>query len=206
MREYRFLFRKTWQEFYSEAEVWNPRDPERQLILDQPPPNHVRIDWYPSLEAIGEWDSSLKCIVTDFPLDPSGSLDLTMIKKYWFMDEVIPVDPIRWRPFEPANPDKLSALAIHNLTENGGVLKIIDRPSPKTRKMRALRLRVISCARSVESWLAHPLFSLLVVLLCFALWWQLYIFAYESLPFPPGREPYSAIFVRRVRRIMGRGT
>ncbi|KAG6908735.1 hypothetical protein DXG01_003439 [Tephrocybe rancida] len=50
-------------------------------------------------------------------LDPDGGLSLKHLREHLGLDKCFPVSPIHWKTVEPADPDRLSPLAVMALQE-----------------------------------------------------------------------------------------
>ncbi|KAF8158922.1 hypothetical protein K438DRAFT_1986096 [Mycena galopus ATCC 62051] len=101
---------------------------QRQLILQPafspPPPGHIRVHFYSHLHRI--CDRSPPDLVADVPLCRSGGLDLNVVKRQWGLETCQAVDPLRWKPVQPANPNHLSDVAIEVLSCGQGCIKFIE--------------------------------------------------------------------------------
>ncbi|KAJ7274071.1 hypothetical protein C8J57DRAFT_1314510 [Mycena rebaudengoi] len=134
---------------------------QRQLILEPtvppPPPGYVRVQFYTHLFKI--YDRSPPDIVSDIPLNRSGGLDLISVKRLWGLETCLPVDPLRWKPFQPTHTNYLSAVAIRVLSEGEGCINFIEPTvSHQTLIQRQTRCVVsglttvlsLTCLRGVE--------------------------------------------------------
>ncbi|KAF7365053.1 hypothetical protein MVEN_00376500 [Mycena venus] len=132
-----------------------------QLILEPapypPPPGYVRVHFYSHLYRI--YDKSPPDLAADIPLCRSGGLDLDVVKRQWGLETCLPVDPLRWKPFQPTHPDYLSAVAVEVLSHGQGCIKVIEPTvSHQTLMQRHTRevvlgmasLVQLSCLRSFE--------------------------------------------------------
>ncbi|KAJ7132993.1 hypothetical protein C8R46DRAFT_1140287 [Mycena filopes] len=102
---------------------------QRQLILQPapsppPPPGYVRIHFHTDLYRI--YDHAPPDMVADIPLCRSGGLDLEVVKQQWGLETCLPVDPLRWKPFQPTHSDYLSAVAVQVLSHQQGCIKFIE--------------------------------------------------------------------------------
>ncbi|KAJ7695677.1 hypothetical protein B0H17DRAFT_423809 [Mycena rosella] len=101
---------------------------QRQLILEPasppPPPGYVRAHFYSHLYRIH--DRAPPDISADIPLCRSGGLDLDYLKHQWGLETCLPVDPLRWKPFQPTHIDYLSAVAVEVLSEGQGCIKFFE--------------------------------------------------------------------------------
>ncbi|KAJ6588726.1 hypothetical protein B0H19DRAFT_1100866 [Mycena capillaripes] len=101
---------------------------QRQLILEPasppPPPGYVRVHFYSHLYRI--FDRAPPDMAADVPLCRSGGLDLEVVKRRWGLETCQPIDPLRWKPFEPTHPNYLSAVAIELLSYGEGCIKVIE--------------------------------------------------------------------------------
>ncbi|KAJ6622626.1 hypothetical protein B0H10DRAFT_2013595 [Mycena sp. CBHHK59/15] len=98
-------------------------------------------------------------MAADIPLCRSGGLDLDVVRRRWGLDTCLPVDPLRWKPFQPTHPEYLSAVAIQVLSEGEGCLKFIE-PTVSTqtlvqRQTRQVVLGIVAllrltCLRVIE--------------------------------------------------------
>ncbi|KAJ6559075.1 hypothetical protein DFH09DRAFT_1161764 [Mycena vulgaris] len=98
-------------------------------------------------------------MAADIPLCRSGGLDLDSVKRQWGLETCLPVDPLRWKPFQPSHPNYLSAVAIEVLSYGQGCIKFIEptvsHQTLMQRQMRELILGVASliqlvCFRGIE--------------------------------------------------------
>ncbi|KAJ7781822.1 hypothetical protein DFH07DRAFT_791766 [Mycena maculata] len=62
----------------------------------------------------------------DIPLCRSGGLDLDAVKRHWGLETCLPVDPLRWKPFQPRHRDYLSPVAVQVLSYDQGCIKFIE--------------------------------------------------------------------------------
>ncbi|KAJ7147077.1 hypothetical protein C8R43DRAFT_1011754 [Mycena crocata] len=101
---------------------------QRQLILEPasppPPPGYVRVQFYSHLYRI--YDMSPPDLIADIPLCRSGGLNLDAVKRKWGLETCLPVDPLRWKPFQPTHSNYLSAVAIQLLSHGQGCIKFIE--------------------------------------------------------------------------------
>ncbi|KAJ7134734.1 hypothetical protein C8R44DRAFT_771327 [Mycena epipterygia] len=101
---------------------------QRQLILEPAsppsPPGYVRAHFYTNLYQI--YDRSPPGMTADIPLCRSGGLDLDEVKRRWRLETCLPVDPLRWKPFQPTHTDYLSAVAVEVLSCGDGCIKFIE--------------------------------------------------------------------------------
>ncbi|EPQ55263.1 hypothetical protein GLOTRDRAFT_129546 [Gloeophyllum trabeum ATCC 11539] len=199
---------------YEEALEWDPRDPEKQVLDEQAPDGYIRVDFYPNLDAVDDLHDMLNFVTWDFPLDSdTGDLDLQMVREYFGTDQIIPICSTRFKPFYPANPDKLSALAVHTLTEHGGRLKVVDCPSPERVKWRERRLRLIIASRIfwtiMDNRISMFLFICGVLMFLLGLWGKLHSYAAVRIGIPDDRPRFwevlnGGIFYRP-GRVLGNG-
>ncbi|KAJ7675751.1 hypothetical protein DFH06DRAFT_1170424 [Mycena polygramma] len=131
-------------------------EPEPAVSLP-PSPGYVRIHFHSHLHSI--FDRSPPDMVADVPLCRSGGLDLDVVKRVWGLETCLPVDPLRWKPFEPTHSDYLSAVAVEILSYGQGCIKFIEPTvSHRTLMQRQTRevvlgvacLAQLACCRSVE--------------------------------------------------------
>jgi hypothetical protein len=81
-------------------------------------------------------------MAADIPLCRSGGLDLDSVKRQWGLETCLvssniapfriplpivaqPVDPLRWKPFQPTHPNYLSAVAVEVLSYGQDCIKVI---------------------------------------------------------------------------------
>ncbi|KDQ56331.1 hypothetical protein JAAARDRAFT_194985 [Jaapia argillacea MUCL 33604] len=135
------LFEKTPEEHLEDARVRdrNQGPPPRKV-----PDRHVRIAWYPSLDLV---NTKVCHVEWDIPLEPCGDLDLGKLKRRWGFDDCSAVDPYRYTLVKPANPDRLTALALRVLQEGQGYVILIEHPSPLRVVLRSWRTSVKNICR-----------------------------------------------------------
>ncbi|KAK7048471.1 hypothetical protein R3P38DRAFT_2869594 [Favolaschia claudopus] len=126
---------------------------QRQLILQSasaaPPPGYVRAYFYSHLYQI--YDKSPPDLAADIPLCPSGGLDLGVVKQEWGLETCLPVDPLRWKPFQPGQPNYLSAVAVEVLSNGQGCIKFIEPTvSHQTLMQRQTRDVVLGVATLIQ--------------------------------------------------------
>ncbi|KAJ7367002.1 hypothetical protein DFH08DRAFT_1072390 [Mycena albidolilacea] len=126
---------------------------QRQLILEPvsppPPPGYVRVHFHSHLYQI--YDRSLPDLTADVPLCRSGGLDLDVVKRRWGLETCLPVDPLRWKPFEPSHPNYLSPVAIEVLSYGQGCVKFIEPTvSRQTLMQRQTREAVLGITSLVQ--------------------------------------------------------
>ncbi|KAJ7784366.1 hypothetical protein B0H16DRAFT_1492267 [Mycena metata] len=101
---------------------------QRQLILEPaplpPPPGYVRVHFHTDLYRI--YDKAPPDMTADIPLCRSGGLDLEAVKRQWGLETCLPVDPLRWKPFQPTHSDYLSPVAVQVLSHQQGCIKFIE--------------------------------------------------------------------------------
>ncbi|KAJ7819337.1 hypothetical protein B0H14DRAFT_1355986 [Mycena olivaceomarginata] len=98
-----------------------------RLILEPvsppPPPGYVRVHFHSHLYQI--YDRSPPDLTADVPLCRSGGLDLDVVmKRRWGLETCLPVDPLRWKPFEPSHPNYLSPVAIRSSVLRPGLCQV----------------------------------------------------------------------------------
>ncbi|KAJ7928011.1 hypothetical protein B0H13DRAFT_2311875 [Mycena leptocephala] len=126
---------------------------QRQLILEPasppPPPGYVRVHFYSHLYKI--YDKSPPDLAADIPLCRYGGLDLDIVKRQWGLETCLPVDPLRWKPFQPTHPNYLSAVAIEVLSYGQDCIKLIEPTvSHQTLMQRQTREVVLGAASVVQ--------------------------------------------------------
>ncbi|KAF7314471.1 hypothetical protein MKEN_00920100 [Mycena kentingensis (nom. inval.)] len=104
---------------------------QRMLVLEPadnhntaPQPGHVRVHFHSHLFKI--YDQAPPDMVADIPLCRTGGLDLDLVRRQWGLETCLPVDPLRWKPFEPTQPNYLSPVAIQVLSKGQGYIKVIE--------------------------------------------------------------------------------
>ncbi|KAJ7675687.1 hypothetical protein DFH06DRAFT_664801 [Mycena polygramma] len=125
-------------------------EPEPEHAVSLPPsPGYVRIHFHSHLHNI--FDRSPPDMVADVPLCRSGGLDLDVVKRVWGLKTCLPVDPLRWKPFEPTHSDYLSAVAVEILSCGQGCIKFIEPTvSHRTLMQRQAREVVLGVACLVQ--------------------------------------------------------
>ncbi|KAF7299591.1 hypothetical protein HMN09_00964400 [Mycena chlorophos] len=79
---------------------------EPMAAVSVPAPGYVRVHFHSHLFKI--YDHCPPDISADVPLLRCGGLDLDMVRRMWGMETCLPIDPLRWKPFEPTRPNYLS--------------------------------------------------------------------------------------------------
>ncbi|KAJ7644224.1 hypothetical protein FB45DRAFT_897269 [Roridomyces roridus] len=62
----------------------------------------------------------------DLPLCRLGGLDLNLVKRCWGLETCLPIDPLRWKPFEPRHPNYISPVALQVLSCGQDGIKFIE--------------------------------------------------------------------------------
>ncbi|GLB42447.1 hypothetical protein LshimejAT787_1104620 [Lyophyllum shimeji] len=145
----------------SRASIPYPQRKFVQQLQTEVPPGHVRVRFFLKIDATRGFKAKpdLEAVL---PLEANGELDLTRVKRLWGLETCAPIDPVRWKVVEPGRPERLSALAVHNLLEFYGAINVIEpavcEATLKKREMRdnlrpkveAIRPRVDGLLRHVE--------------------------------------------------------
>ncbi|THH14491.1 hypothetical protein EW146_g5834 [Bondarzewia mesenterica] len=97
-------------------------------VSPRPTPGCIRVRLYNSKEALARRKCWLDQV--DFPLDSNGNFNLQQINAWWGIQDCKPIDPIRWRLFESADPNRLSPLAVNNLTDDTRVMCVYWNEQP----------------------------------------------------------------------------
>ncbi|KAF9444119.1 hypothetical protein P691DRAFT_807875, partial [Macrolepiota fuliginosa MF-IS2] len=107
--------------------------------LRQPPPGHVRLLFWWSLNELKASRPKAQ-MSADIPLEPGGSLDLLRVQKMWGLESVTIIHPLRWKIFIPGDPNRLSALAVRDLSIDRHIF-ITEHPATRqTMVKRVVRL------------------------------------------------------------------
>ncbi|KAF5360959.1 hypothetical protein D9756_005166 [Leucocoprinus leucothites] len=110
--------------------------------LKQPPPGHIRLLFWWSLDELKVPKPNAHMSI-DIALDPDGSLDLLKIQKIWGLETVQIIHPLRWRIFQPGDPNRLSALGVHDLSLERHIFITENPVTRDTTVKRILRLLCI---------------------------------------------------------------
>ncbi|KAH9976379.1 hypothetical protein BGW80DRAFT_916112 [Lactifluus volemus] len=87
--------------------------------LRHPTPGCIRLRLYSSDQPKGDDSAALIDDEIDFPLEPNGDLDFHRVKQWWGIQVCTPLLPYSWDLFtknDTKNIDKISGIAVHNLT------------------------------------------------------------------------------------------
>ncbi|KAI0253690.1 hypothetical protein BJV78DRAFT_1299804 [Lactifluus subvellereus] len=79
-------------------------------------PGCIRLRLYSSEQPKDDDSAAVIDDEIDFPLEPNGDLDFHRVKLWWGIQVCTPLEPYRWDLFLPGEPNKISRIAIHNLT------------------------------------------------------------------------------------------
>ncbi|KAJ7442682.1 hypothetical protein FB451DRAFT_1297243 [Mycena latifolia] len=110
---------------------------------------YVRVQFYSHLYRI--CDRAPPDMSADIPLCCSGGLDLDSVKRQWGLETCLPVDPLRWKPFQPTHSNYLSAVAIEVLSYGQGCIKFIEPTvSHQTLMQRQTRELIFGVASLVQ--------------------------------------------------------
>ncbi|KAJ7069688.1 hypothetical protein C8F01DRAFT_1245877 [Mycena amicta] len=130
-----------------------------QPVESSPAPGYIRVHFHSHLFKI--CDRSPPDIAADIPLSPSGGLDLDVVRRRWGLETCVPVDPLRWKPFQPTQPNYLSPVAIQILSEGQGCVKVIEpfvsHQTLMQRNARRLVFNFFSLIRVLLVWLVEVL-------------------------------------------------
>ncbi|KAF9075469.1 hypothetical protein BDP27DRAFT_1035093 [Rhodocollybia butyracea] len=97
--------------------TWGMRYPPQRL---PPLPGWIRVKFYSHIYKIRY--EMLPDMEGEVMLDSSGGLDTRRVCKMWNLEACAPIDPMRWVQFERPDPNWLSPLAVHVLSERNKCL------------------------------------------------------------------------------------
>ncbi|KAG0700210.1 hypothetical protein DFH29DRAFT_643990 [Suillus ampliporus] len=131
--------------------MWKHRNP----LPYSAPPGHVRVyllpEWTRGKTPMNEPWAALKA---DFPIEPTGELDLKRVKGKWALERCSAIDLERMQPFEEKCKGRLSRLALNVLADAKGVVWMYEpTPSEDTISIRADRLRVVRQYDAAVEWI-----------------------------------------------------
>ncbi|KAI0765717.1 hypothetical protein BD413DRAFT_615610 [Trametes elegans] len=102
------------------------------------PEGHVRVKWYPDLEAPFKWPSGLGDLYQDLALDTDGSLDLTPLLRLWGMENCYVLNAASGRRISIGRDedDRLSALTLAVRLDGHSVVGVVEQPTPTMQAAR----------------------------------------------------------------------
>ncbi|KAI5116539.1 hypothetical protein M0805_009050 [Coniferiporia weirii] len=96
-------------------------------------------------------------MMDNFPLEDDGSLRLDLVRKRFSIEELEFLVPGRYDAFYAADEERISALALHNLTQQFGYVNVVEREDVYCQTRRRFR-----------QWLRGSLFYYVVRWICYA--------------------------------------
>ncbi|KAF8636844.1 hypothetical protein AX17_003218 [Amanita inopinata Kibby_2008] len=108
------IFSKTPYEFAKDYKRRKRVPLQQRRSLYPPPPGYILVQFLSNLEQMHK--PPFLDFEAYFPLDDKGGFDLSLVRRAWGLESCLPIEPSRWKVFNPGSDDYLSPLAVYMLS------------------------------------------------------------------------------------------